>query len=87
MLGRAEMRSCLDALTRHREACATRERAAVEIVRSMSAESQLDLVEAYLGRVLHGRAPGSLRDPYMAVLRSPAGRTRCSGAPEGASTP
>jgi len=44
-----------------------REQRAVETVTAMSADEQLDLVEAYLEKVLGGR-PANLRDTYMAVL-------------------
>ena len=44
-----------------------RERQAVETLAAMSADEQLDLVEAYLEKVLGGR-PANLRDTYMAVL-------------------
>lgn len=44
-----------------------RDRQAVETLSSMSADEQLDLVEAYLEKALGGR-PAGLRDTYMAVL-------------------
>ena len=44
-----------------------RERQAVETLAAMSADEQLDLVEAYLDKVLGGR-PANFRDTYMAVL-------------------
>jgi hypothetical protein len=45
-----------------------REARAVRLFAAMSAEDQLDYVEAYLDRVLGGRGAASLRDAYMAVL-------------------
>jgi hypothetical protein len=45
-----------------------RERCAVEAFAGMSADQQLDYVEAYFERVLGGRGTSSLRDTYMAVL-------------------
>jgi hypothetical protein len=47
---------------------ADRERRAVETFAAMSADEQLDYVEAYLDRVLGGRGATNLRDAYMAVL-------------------
>jgi hypothetical protein len=41
---------------------------AVQAFASMSADEQLDYVEAYLDEVLHGRGAGNLRDAYMAVF-------------------
>jgi hypothetical protein len=45
-----------------------REARAVRAFAAMSADEQLDYVEAYLDRVLGGRDAASLRDAYMAVL-------------------
>jgi hypothetical protein len=45
-----------------------REARAVAAFASMSADEQLDYVEAYLERVLGGRGAANLRDAYMAVF-------------------
>ena len=45
-----------------------REARAVAAFAAMTADEQLDYVEAYLDRVLGGRGAASLRDAYMAVL-------------------
>jgi len=45
-----------------------REARAVEAFGAMSADEQLDFVDAYLDRVLGGHGAESLRDAYMAVL-------------------
>jgi hypothetical protein len=45
-----------------------RERRAVEAFASMSADEQLDYVEAYFEKVLGGRGAATSRDAYMAVL-------------------
>ena len=41
---------------------------AVQAFASMSADEQLDYVEAYLDQVLHGHGAANLRDAYMAVF-------------------
>lgn len=45
-----------------------RERRAVEALAAMTADEQLDYVEAYFERLLGGRGTDGLRDTYMAVL-------------------
>jgi len=45
-----------------------RDARAVQTFASMSADEQLDYVEAYLDQVLHGRGAANLRDAYMAVF-------------------
>lgn len=45
-----------------------REARAVQVLAAMSADEQLDYVEAYFERVLGGHGAANLRDAYMAVL-------------------